>query len=314
MTLQWWTQYFLQCFWSCVFFLLISELPFFFWAAPFILEHRVAVFAVARSEHTSEPGLTGSNPFYKDAPLLSAVLDLLCIAQESCEAESMSIFMTLLFPRPLSRTILKCDQKGLLNALNCQMPLHTHKKSGLRHHNHLFGVRYISFIIERKDSCFISKSTFWLWLKWHFSFLCSHKNGTVSSYSINFDLLVFGSFRLATVSLIPHTIFHSCPGTRGGKATRHIKSNPKTLCDLQGNAVVVLCWWGERMKCEESEAFMKWLVNEVRQDEKKTAHGITIDSNAMIRCHFNCRPQKNKTGLKTNFCFTTGESPPVVTI
>lgn len=28
---------------------------FFFKAAPFILEHRVAVFAVARSEHTSEP-------------------------------------------------------------------------------------------------------------------------------------------------------------------------------------------------------------------------------------------------------------------
>lgn len=37
--------------------LLFFELLFFsfFWAAPFILEHRVAVFAVARSEHTSEP-------------------------------------------------------------------------------------------------------------------------------------------------------------------------------------------------------------------------------------------------------------------
>lgn len=67
------------------FFPFFFQLLFFFKAAPFILEHRVAVFAVARSEHTSEPWVDCIKPILRRCTAAlsggSSRLDLLCIVQ-----------------------------------------------------------------------------------------------------------------------------------------------------------------------------------------------------------------------------------------
>lgn len=134
------------------------------------------------------------------------------------------------------------------SSLNCQKPLHTLIKSGLERHDHLFAVRYISFIVERKGSCFISKSPFWLWLtSGHFSCLCLRNNGSGSSYSISWDLSLLRLLPLGHGECQSSHNFSSWSRNEEEKQPDTLKQHADLMWP-EGNAAVGLRGWTDEVK------------------------------------------------------------------